>query len=165
MTLLVSLQPLVDSSNPLHRPVIQAAQMTSVIKVGVTLKEHEDTVVLVPWQEGFSNIVESLLALIWRCLALCFRYQCWLVNKQRTLLSISISDSFHKKKKNKINLKCFYNRKYWLSCFWLKYDVFIPTRDLQTVQSTSSLFIACLHSDNFCKCSYFHCYFRHRQLI
>jgi len=38
--------------------------MTSVIKVGVTLKEHEDTVVLVPWQEGFSNIVESLLALI-----------------------------------------------------------------------------------------------------
>lgn len=64
MTLLVSLQPLVDSSNPLHRPVIQAAQMTSVIKVGVTLKEHEDTVVLVPWQEGFSNIVESLLALI-----------------------------------------------------------------------------------------------------
>lgn len=82
-TLLVSLQPLVDSSNPPHRPVIQSAQMTSVI----------------PWQEGFPNIVKSLLALLWRCLALCFRYQCWLINKQRTSLLISISDSFHKKTK------------------------------------------------------------------
>lgn len=43
MTLLVSLQPLVDSSNPPHRPVILFAQMTSVIKAEVTAREHEHT--------------------------------------------------------------------------------------------------------------------------
>lgn len=43
MTLLVSLQPLVDSSNPPHRPVISFAQMTSVIKAEVTPRECEHT--------------------------------------------------------------------------------------------------------------------------
>lgn len=53
MTLLVSLQPLVDSSNPLHRPVIQFAQMTSVIKVEISLKEHKRAIIPIPWQKGF----------------------------------------------------------------------------------------------------------------
>lgn len=43
MTLLVSLQPLVDSSNPPHRPVILFAQIKSIIKAGVTPREHEHT--------------------------------------------------------------------------------------------------------------------------
>lgn len=73
MTLLVSLQPLVDSSNPLHRPVIQFAQMTSVIKLEVTLREHDHTVILIPWQKGFLNTI-SFLSLPINCLALQFRY-------------------------------------------------------------------------------------------
>lgn len=44
MTLLVSLQPLVDSSNPPHRLVIPFAQMTSTIKAEVTPIEHEHPV-------------------------------------------------------------------------------------------------------------------------
>ena len=34
------------------------------------------------------------------------------------------------KKKNKFNLKYFYNRKYWLPCFWHNWDVFIPAHNL-----------------------------------
>jgi len=74
MTLLVSLQPLVDSSNPLHRPVIRFAEMTSVVEVEVTLREHEHTVILIPWQKGFLNTIKGLLSLLIKCLALHFRY-------------------------------------------------------------------------------------------
>lgn len=74
MTLLVSLQPLVDSSNPLHRPVIPFAQMTSIIKVEVSLKEHKHAIIPIPWKKGFFNTVKGLLALLLRCLSLCFRY-------------------------------------------------------------------------------------------
>lgn len=48
MTLLVSLQPLVDSSNPLHRPVIPFTQMTSVSKAEVAPREQELRVILTP---------------------------------------------------------------------------------------------------------------------
>lgn len=74
MTLLVSLQPLVDSSNPPHRPVIPFAQMTSVINAEVTLREHEHTGHSYPPEKGFLNTIKGLLSLLVICLTLLFRY-------------------------------------------------------------------------------------------
>lgn len=35
-----------------------------------------------------------------------------------------------------------------MPCFWLNWDAFIPTPNLQIVQSTSTLFLDILHLDN-----------------